>query len=1441
MKFLLLFLASTGFVSGQTYYNYLNYCSQGGQKVVTNGSSANNFWQQSYPNCLVTVYQTGTTNLATLYKDSAGVYPLNNPFAAASTGQFTFYTAAGYYDLSFSGSTIPSPFSWVNIGVGTSGGGGGGSSAGPTGSIQTAAPGGAFSYIANPLPIVNGGNGTATPSLLGGTGITISGSWPGQTVALTGAPTIYAGTPASEVPSGAINGVNTVFTLANSPNTGTLILTKNGQVMQGGAVDYTLSTNTITFQAASIPVTSDTLFAYYQYGSSTVPGGNATTINGASVPANAVIATNGASQLVDGTAFVKNVSNRIVARDAQNALDNGNFSTNGIAGAVTACGSSNPCNVLVPPAYPTTEGTPCQSFSTFYFSPPAVPCATTSNVQILDQRYGDYRSYQNSIGLGTTGTTTNGPILWNFNYNLPNFFKSHQEGGVQGLTMMQNAMVGGANINAVGWTDKTNWNAFTAVQNIKTSGQAIAAQIAANHTGMGDTLAASFSSNCGGGENTGSDEGCQWADIHVGQFLNNNQQTGDYVGTITGVSGTVITTTISNAMASSQGEWRTVIDTNPTYTLSTGTVTLASPQGASYPEIVNFAGTTFSQPTVAATLGTGTGAVVPCPTSPTSGCSAGSPASVVPQTVTVTPANYAFSTSISGITVGSKVCVMDVGGYEVVSPIAVSGSTFTATFQRPHAANAQIQVGGVCGLGLNISADNVTSGNQSQNFLAPPVVGTIRTIWPVMNAFCQTSASLTTCNNNQLTIYNQADGIWDPIVTQTQNLTGLNGYTLYPASYATQVQDNGGTGDTFTLMPFPVAGTFATSDTIEQTMGPLVRVGLGVWELHGNQATGQYTTSGSGINYSQPMQGSDVMWALTNGAPEYYYNSYNAQTGIGSLVPTTGHLGTGYAVGDLIEVTPGGCTPSGVYCVPAVGQVATINVNPPCSGAPVGCVSSISMTCSKCVAGSAYSIGNSAATTALTGSGTGLLVTIPTLTTASHGVYVGPQAIQVSGKHQYGLSFSEPGDYATVTVGCPPSPQICNKVDSFLYEGNIFGSSDIFSYNESTAQWQILAGNGNGAASTITNYNGSGSGYTVGATFTITGAAGTPSGGGTFAYTCTSTPSGIVQAVSGGVPTLVSINGQGQHGAGCTPTSGTAYYTTTLSTGSGSGLQLTMAVQETQHQFWPDRLSSPVFLPPPTPLVSTTGCTAEYGGAITSISDSQTLEPGAIITGGGIYKVDASCLNGQWVVMGGLKPSQSNSFGIAPGPIHTATVHGGDGGSGYVTGNTFTINGGSVLATGTVTASGGVVSSVTLTSYGQGYAPGMGVATTATSGVGTGLILDTVLSYTGAIGSSGSPVTICPLTQCGPGPGNYTVSIPFSIMSTGSVGSVSVYLVFSDGSGSKNYLLQTITDSGTPMAYLIPVYAFHSDGSVPIAMYTTYTSTGGTALTYGVAPTVIMQ
>lgn len=63
--------------------------------------------------------------------------------------------------------------------------------------------------------------------------------------------------------SGAINGVNTVFTLAVSP--GFLALYRNGilQSSQAGG-DYTLSGNTITFNAGAVPQTGDNLLAKVQ-------------------------------------------------------------------------------------------------------------------------------------------------------------------------------------------------------------------------------------------------------------------------------------------------------------------------------------------------------------------------------------------------------------------------------------------------------------------------------------------------------------------------------------------------------------------------------------------------------------------------------------------------------------------------------------------------------------------------------------------------------------------------------------------------------------------------------------------------------------------------------------------------------------------------------------------------------------------------------------------------------------------------------------------------------------------------------------------------------------------------------------------------------------------------------------------------------------------------
>jgi uncharacterized coiled-coil protein SlyX len=93
----------------------------------------------------------------------------------------------------------------------------------------------------------------------------------------------------SEVPSGAIDGTNLIFSLANPPApTASLTIFRNGLALSAG-VDYTLSGSAVTFLSASKPQAGDMLLAYYRMagsGSTTnftdgeTPGG---TINGTNV------------------------------------------------------------------------------------------------------------------------------------------------------------------------------------------------------------------------------------------------------------------------------------------------------------------------------------------------------------------------------------------------------------------------------------------------------------------------------------------------------------------------------------------------------------------------------------------------------------------------------------------------------------------------------------------------------------------------------------------------------------------------------------------------------------------------------------------------------------------------------------------------------------------------------------------------------------------------------------------------------------------------------------------------------------------------------------------------------------------------------------------------------------------------------------------------------
>ncbi|HVP00102.1 MAG TPA: hypothetical protein VMT15_18655 [Bryobacteraceae bacterium] len=79
-----------------------------------------------------------------------------------------------------------------------------------------------------------------------------------------------------EVPSGAINGLNTTFTLASTPSpSNSLMLYVNGLLMHQG-LDYTIAGSTITFALASTPQTSDVLLASYRYANPNNPLGSLT-------------------------------------------------------------------------------------------------------------------------------------------------------------------------------------------------------------------------------------------------------------------------------------------------------------------------------------------------------------------------------------------------------------------------------------------------------------------------------------------------------------------------------------------------------------------------------------------------------------------------------------------------------------------------------------------------------------------------------------------------------------------------------------------------------------------------------------------------------------------------------------------------------------------------------------------------------------------------------------------------------------------------------------------------------------------------------------------------------------------------------------------------------------------------------------------------------------
>jgi hypothetical protein len=67
----------------------------------------------------------------------------------------------------------------------------------------------------------------------------------------------------AETPGGAVNSVNTVFTLANSPNpSGSLVVYRNG--LRQGSANYSLNGSTVTVASGQVPQTGETLVCSYR-------------------------------------------------------------------------------------------------------------------------------------------------------------------------------------------------------------------------------------------------------------------------------------------------------------------------------------------------------------------------------------------------------------------------------------------------------------------------------------------------------------------------------------------------------------------------------------------------------------------------------------------------------------------------------------------------------------------------------------------------------------------------------------------------------------------------------------------------------------------------------------------------------------------------------------------------------------------------------------------------------------------------------------------------------------------------------------------------------------------------------------------------------------------------------------------------------------------------
>jgi hypothetical protein len=461
------------------------------------------------------------------------------------------------------------------------------------------------------------------------------------------------------------------------------------------------------------------------------------------------------------------------------ADQHGDKSTTGIAAAISACGTSNPCQVVVPGSYPSTERVP-GSYGRGYWQylPDFIPGTTSSNVQVLDFRSGDYQTAFNQQG----GSMGHRP----WHQWVDNIYAPPSRGTYVTNTLfnpVMNVMDGGRMLSGAGYYAKSGGNVIETACNQYTPGDC-SATFYTNQYSVGDSHPIYAINNFYGGQSTEGEEGAEGVDIWVYQGYT------AYQGTIAsgGSPGATRLTLSPTAGAGTQGAMRYLIDAAPAKTISAGTISNISNNRGGTPVTFTGSGTSWPVSTVRTTT---------------------TQAITSPGTHAVTLA------STSGISNSTVLVVCDASAYETVIPSAVGAGSITANFAAPHNSGAIVAAGGLAGFFLELTADTVTSDKTGGTAL--------RQVFPVLYSTSPTS----------LVASIDEQGTWVAFVsgssTAWTNASGSNGYILYPGATVTSVFSSGAVGNTFSLMPNAL--NWQDGDAVELTQHPANYATIGTWNV----------------------------------------------------------------------------------------------------------------------------------------------------------------------------------------------------------------------------------------------------------------------------------------------------------------------------------------------------------------------------------------------------------------------------------------------------------------------------------------------------------------------------------------------------------------------------------------------------------------------------------